>query len=69
MEAGRGVTLVKNPYYYIKGIPYLDKVIFRFIPTPARWLPQAGDVDVIAYDLVRKTLFFSNKIPGSRCSG
>jgi len=52
-KRGDSVTLVKNPYYYIRGIPYLDKVIFKFIPDPSAQLAalRAGDVDVIAYDL------------------
>jgi peptide/nickel transport system substrate-binding protein len=52
-KRGDSVTLVKNPYYYIKEIPYLDKVIFKFISDPSAQLAalRAGDVDVIAYDL------------------
>jgi peptide/nickel transport system substrate-binding protein len=50
---GDSITLVKNPDYYLPGIPYLDKVIFRFIPDPSAELAalRAGDVDVIPYDL------------------
>ena len=52
-KRGESVTLVRNPYYYIKGIPYLDKVIFKFIPDASAQMAalRAGDVDVIAYDL------------------
>ena len=52
-KRGDSVTLAKNPYYYLGGIPYLDKVIFKFIPYPSAQLAalRAGDVDVIAYDL------------------
>jgi peptide/nickel transport system substrate-binding protein len=52
-KRGESVTLVRNPYYYIPGIPYLDKVIFKFIPDASAQLAalRAGDVDVIAYDL------------------
>jgi len=52
-KRGDSATLARNPYYYIQGIPYLDKVIFKFIPDPSAQLAalRAGDVDVIAYDL------------------
>ena len=52
-KRGDSVVMVKNPDYYIKGIPYLDKVVFKFIPDPSSQLAalKAGDVDVIAYDM------------------
>ncbi len=52
-KRGDSVVMVKNPDYYRKGIPYLDKVVFKFIPDPSAQLAalRSGDVDVIAYDL------------------
>ncbi len=52
-KRGDSVVMVRNPYYHIKKFPYLDKVIFKFIPDPSAQLAalRAGDVDVIAYDL------------------
>jgi len=52
-KRGDSIVLVKNTDYYLKGIPYLDKVIFKFIPDPSSQLAalKAGDVDVIAYDM------------------
>ena len=42
------MTLVKNPSYFEKGLPYLDKVIFRVIPEQASLLAgvKAGTVDI-----------------------
>src|ERR671937_1127804 len=31
-KAGYSITEVRNPTYYQKGLPYLDKLIFRIIP-------------------------------------
>jgi len=62
---GDSVTLARNPYYYIQGIPYLDKVIFKFIPDPSAQLAalRAGDVDVIAYDLSPENAVLLGKDP------
>jgi peptide/nickel transport system substrate-binding protein len=52
-KRGDSIVLVKNADYHIKGVPYLDKVVFKFIPDPSSQLAalKAGDVDVIAYDM------------------
>ena len=52
-KRGDSVAMVRNPDYYVKGIPYLEKVVFKFIPDPSAQLAalRAGDVDVLAYDL------------------
>jgi peptide/nickel transport system substrate-binding protein len=52
-KRGDSVIMTKNPDYYRKGIPYLDKVTFKFISDPSAQLAalRAGDIDVIAYDL------------------
>ncbi len=52
-KRGDSVVMVRNPDYYVKGIPYLEKVVFKFIPDPSAQLAalRTGDVDVLAYDL------------------
>jgi len=52
-KRGDSVIMAKNPDYYVKGLPYLEKVTFKFIPDPSAQLAalRAGDIEVIAYDL------------------
>ena len=47
--AGDHITLVRNDTYFKEGLPYLDQVVFRFIPDPqGRVLAlEAGEVDYI----------------------
>jgi peptide/nickel transport system substrate-binding protein len=46
---GDHLTLVRNPSYWTKDLPYLDRIIIKIIPEPsARLLAlQAGEVDYI----------------------
>jgi peptide/nickel transport system substrate-binding protein len=62
---GDSVILERNPNYYQKGIPYLDKVIFKIIPDPAAQLAalRAGDADVLAYDLSPENAALLEKDP------
>jgi peptide/nickel transport system substrate-binding protein len=48
---GQTITLARNPHYWRKGLPYLDEIVFRFIPdTSARVLAlKAGEVDYIYF--------------------
>ena len=50
---GDRIVLVKNPDYYVKGLPKLDRVTFRFIPDPNAALAalKAGDVDAALFGL------------------
>jgi len=52
-KRGDSIVMVKNADYHLNGVPYLDKVVFTFIPDPSSQLAalKAGDVDVIAYDM------------------
>ena len=45
---GDRIVLAKNKDYWVKGLPHLDKVTYRFIPDPNSALAalKAGDVDV-----------------------
>ena len=54
-EPGQYITLIRNPHYYraSEGLPYLDRVTFRFVPNlqHALILAEAGECDVIAEDV------------------
>ena len=62
---GDSISLVKNPNYHDKRLPYLNKVVFRFIPDPSAQLAalRAGDVDVIPYDLSPENVPLLEKDP------
>lgn len=48
--ADNSMTLVKNPAYFEKGAPYLDKVVFRVIPEAASLLAgvKSGELSMAA---------------------
>ena len=50
---GDRIVLVRNPDYHVKGLPKLDRVIYRFITDPNAVLAalKAGDVDVSLFGL------------------
>jgi peptide/nickel transport system substrate-binding protein len=50
---GDRIVLVKNKDYWQKGLPYLDRVVFRFIPDPNSALAalKSGDIDVSAFGI------------------
>ena len=50
---GDRIVLTKNKDYWVKGLPYLDKVTYRFIPDPNSALAalKAGDVDVSTFGI------------------
>ncbi|HXH09344.1 MAG TPA: ABC transporter substrate-binding protein [Alphaproteobacteria bacterium] len=50
---GDRISLAKFKDYYEPGVPYLDRVVFRFIQDPSAQLAalRAGDVDVIGVGL------------------
>jgi peptide/nickel transport system substrate-binding protein len=50
---GSHITLARFDGYHRKGLPYLDKVTFRFIGDPSAQIAslKAGDIDVIGYDV------------------
>ncbi len=53
-QTGQSITFVRNPDYWNKGKPYLDKIVFRIIPdSNTRSLAlEAGDIDYIpSYDM------------------
>jgi peptide/nickel transport system substrate-binding protein len=50
-EPGISVKLVKNPNYFIEGMPYLDAIEHRVIPDAEARITalRAGDMDVASY--------------------
>jgi peptide/nickel transport system substrate-binding protein len=62
---GDHVTLTKFEGYHRKGIPYLDKVTFKFIGDPSAQIAslKAGDIDVIAYDVSPENALLLEKDP------
>jgi peptide/nickel transport system substrate-binding protein len=53
-ERGVAIRLERNPHYYLPGLPYLDRVNFRFQGDADAQLVglRAGDLDVVAYALL-----------------
>jgi peptide/nickel transport system substrate-binding protein len=53
---GEEIRLVRNANYFraAEGLPYLDRVIFRFVPDPGRALElfDTGECDIISQDLI-----------------
>jgi peptide/nickel transport system substrate-binding protein len=50
---GDRIVLARNPDYWVKGLPRLDRVTYRFIPDPNAALAalKAGDVDVAMFGI------------------
>ncbi|HZS81453.1 MAG TPA: ABC transporter substrate-binding protein [Stellaceae bacterium] len=48
-EPGNSVVLVKNPHYYVPGVPKLDKVVLRIMPEGAAAVSalETGEVDLL----------------------
>ncbi|MGH7398311.1 MAG: ABC transporter substrate-binding protein, partial [Candidatus Rokuibacteriota bacterium] len=47
------IVLARNKDYWVKGLPKLDRVVYRFIPDPNATLAalKAGDIDVSAFGI------------------
>jgi peptide/nickel transport system substrate-binding protein len=50
---GDRIVLKRNPEYHVKGLPKVDRVVYRFIPDPnaVQAALKAGDVDVSFFGL------------------
>jgi peptide/nickel transport system substrate-binding protein len=50
---GDRIVLKKNPEYHVKGLPKVDRVVYRFIPDPnaVQAALKAGDVDISFFGL------------------
>ena len=62
---GDRITLARFEEYHKKGIPYLEKVTFKFIGDPSAQIAslRAGDIDVIAYDVSPENALLLEKDP------
>jgi peptide/nickel transport system substrate-binding protein len=62
---GDHITLTKFGDYHRKGIPYLDKVTFKFIGDPSAQIAslKAGNIDAIAYDVSPENALLLEKDP------
>jgi peptide/nickel transport system substrate-binding protein len=62
---GDHIALAKFHGYHNKGVPYLDKVTFKFIGDPSAQIAslKAGDIDVIAYDVSPENAALLEKDP------
>ncbi|MGQ9509795.1 MAG: ABC transporter substrate-binding protein [Thermodesulfobacteriota bacterium] len=62
---GDRIVLEKFGEYHRKGLPYLNKVTFRFIADPSAQIAslRAGDIDVIGYDVSPENALLLEKDP------
>lgn len=53
LAQGDRITLARNPDYFKKGEPYLDRIVFRLIADPSRAQQafQAGEVNLLLYPI------------------
>ncbi len=67
---GSQVVLEKNADYYLPGVPYLDRVVFRIIGDPnTRFAAlQAGDIDLIGLALPPEQYIQLQDMPGLKGS-
>ena len=55
MKAGEYVILEKNPHFFIKGRPTLDRVIFRFVKDPSGCMMAMSKGEAQLFPLVENT--------------
>jgi peptide/nickel transport system substrate-binding protein len=62
---GDHITLTKFEDHHRKGIPYLEKVTFKFIGDPSTQIAslKTGDIDAIAYDVSPENALLLEKDP------
>ncbi len=73
-EAGEPLTMVRNPYYYLPGQPYLDRLIFQVVPDPGAQLAlmASGSAEIqflpgetrLAYDELMAGVATLQEAPG-----
>ena len=63
-KEGSHITLERNPYYWKKGRPYLDKIVYRILPDDnSRVIAmEKGEADVATYGNIQVSL--SSPSPG-----
>jgi peptide/nickel transport system substrate-binding protein len=65
--SGESITMDRNPYYYLEGQPYIDRLIFRVVPEPAAQIAMMiqGDAQVQLWPGIDDPAEYGNTVNGN----